>query len=351
MTFDINYYKGMTAKLNEVLHLDIQLRPATAFVVLPEAELSGQVIRFNPKLETMMLLFDLSLQSKTLSSRAVNRFLLYHLHLGKGHYSDAGKMLQLLSQDVSALKQPVGKASSGTTIDTLLLQTSFALCHEVSHIYFRCNPAKRTEEVEGVRGIIDDITRHFGQGLNMLPRWMRAIWPKSTLLDIDDAFDYSSDKINDNLCEEIACDILAYNLVMNVMLASGFSREEMTIEGANISMVIDFVETYKQLEDAYLNSRKDIQHHNVRINTLRHTCLFYVVWEWIEQKMDRATKYVKHLNAYGCDSRYGIFAGFFQHLSLVDSLRMDKQPPDAKAVQQLEREFKAIDDAIRSTIS
>ena len=83
MTFDINYYKGMTAKLNEVLHLDIQLRPATAFVVLPEAELSGQVIRFNPKLETMRLLFDLSLHSKSLSSYAVNRFLLYHLHLGK----------------------------------------------------------------------------------------------------------------------------------------------------------------------------------------------------------------------------------------------------------------------------
>lgn len=169
MTFDINYYKGMTAKLNEVLHLDIRLRPATASVVLPQVELGGQIIRLNPKLETMILLFDMSLHNQSLSGRTVNRFILYHLLLRKGQYSDAGKMLQLLSQDVSALKQPVGNASSVTTIDTLLLQTSFALCHEVSHIYFRCNPAKRTEEVEGVRDIIDDITQHFGQGSTCFP--------------------------------------------------------------------------------------------------------------------------------------------------------------------------------------
>lgn len=103
---------------------------------------------------------------------------------------------------------------------------------------------------------------------------MNVLYSKSTKRGFDAVFDYGKDKINDNLCEEIACDLLVYNLVMNLMQPSGFNKEEMALEGTNAAMVIGFLETYKQLEDAYLSSRKENQHHNVRINTLRYFCFF-----------------------------------------------------------------------------
>lgn len=350
MIFDSNYYKGLTSKLNEILHLEVRILPATVGIVLPQAELDRQAIRLNPKIEALMILFDMSLTHKSLSSRAVNHYILYHLYLGKGLYVQSKAVLQLLAQDVDDLKMTISKHPCDINIDTLLLQTSFALCHEVSHIYYRYNAEKRKEEIKGVRDIIEDTTNHLGQGRKILPKWMNALWPESTRRDFDDVFDYGKDKINDNLCEEIACDILAYNLVMNLILSSGFNREEMAFEGANVAMVIGFLETYKQLEDAYLLNKKEIQHHNVRINTLRYSCLFYVVWEWLEGKKERAGAYLKRLNAYGCDSRYDVCAEYFKNLTLVEDLRSSGHTPDAKEVQRLERVYREIDVSIRSFI-
>lgn len=350
MIFDCDYYKGLISKLNEILHLDIKILPATAGIVLPQVESERQVIRLNPKIETLMLLFDLSLTHKPLSGRAVNHYILYHLYLGKGLYVQAGEMLHLLEQDVIAIRTAAGGDKCGITIDTLLLQTSFALCHEIGHIYYRYNAGKKKEEIEGVREIIDDMAEHLGKGRNLLPRWMNALYAESTKRDFDDVLDYGKEKINDNLCEEIACDLLAYNLVMNLMQSSGFNREEMALEGANVAMVIGFLETYKQLEDAYLSSRKEIQHHNVRINTLRYSCLFYLVWEWLEGKKERANTYLKHLNAYGCDSRYDVCAGFFSNLVPAEYLRNFNGTLDARAVQKLEREYKSLDEGIRNII-
>lgn len=343
MSIDDNIYVIIVNSLNERWKLQIKLQPSSASIILPQADLQGQIVRFNPKIETLMALFDFSLNHKMPGSQVINHFILYHVFLSKGMYEKADNILRQLEISVRQLSETFNQSSPRISVDTIALQVIFILCHEMSHIYYRYNPEALVSFTVSLKERMDCYLEWVSKSSKI--RFLQYLIPGG-VRKLKDSFDEA--KSNNHLMEEMACDEVAWNVTKLLIRNSEYGRQDQTVFCAHIALVLNFLENYQHLEDYYTRKANELQDHNLRFNSVRHMILGQTIWEWLaDDDLEMARFYQKYIRNYEHITRYCIAGSIMANIESAATLCSAKQLPDAKKVRRLEYEYLEIDKSIR----
>ncbi|WP_413564887.1 hypothetical protein [Bacteroides uniformis] len=249
----LRHYYGIQA-VPEVAH-GADMFPESK-TVITEGQ-AGYAIRFNPKVQTVLSLYDLAMDGGTDIGETVCRYALFHAFLELDDYEAARRHLDAFRREVEHLHldrrtQEQREEARGQ----VLLQLYFIMLHESFHIIFRHSPESGKMAAETTRELLRDMKDELADQLSLvtndellahpktqehlaalipptLPREVREMMmaqmreemksdPYST-----DYIDQLIDGSDDVLLEELACDRQAWLNFVDMATADGCSTEEL----------------------------------------------------------------------------------------------------------------------------
>lgn len=138
----------------------------------PEAEFSGEigtVLRFNPKVQTILALYNHAMSKGCDTGEAVVRYVLFHAALEADRYDLAHTHLGGFRKEVSRLGLTELSENAREEADAqLLIQLYFTLFHESFHIILHHHPDERRTALATTRELLLDIKAEWKDGLSLV---------------------------------------------------------------------------------------------------------------------------------------------------------------------------------------
>ena len=158
----LRHYHGIEAQVEETRGTDF----------FPESEFSsgaGAVLRFNPKVQAILALYNLAMDCKYYTGEAVVRYVLFHAALETDHYDLALAHLDGFREEaarlgLAGLPDDVREEAGAR----LLLQLYFTLFHESFHIILHHHPDERRAALTTTRELLLDIRTEWEDGLSLV---------------------------------------------------------------------------------------------------------------------------------------------------------------------------------------
>lgn len=214
-------------------------------------------IRFNPKVQTLLALYNLAMSDGADTGETVCRYALFHAFLELDDYEAAHRHLDAFSQEMQRLR--LGRRTRGQREDTrgqILVQLYFIMLHESFHIIFRHSPESGKMAAETTRELLRDMKDELADQLSLITddgllshpktqEHLSALIPPALPQEEREAMmaqmrremksaPYSTDYIDrliggsdDVLLEELACDRQAWLNFTDMAAADGCSADEL----------------------------------------------------------------------------------------------------------------------------
>lgn len=218
---------------------------------------TGYAIRFNPKVQTVLSLYNLAMGDGADIGETVCRYALFHAFLELDDYESARRHLDAFSREVRRLRldrrtQEQREEAHGQ----LLVQLYFIMMHESFHIIFRHSPESGSMAAETTQELLRDMKDELADQLTLITNdellshpktceHLAALIPSTLPREEREAMmaqmreemksgPYSTDYIdqlvngNDNvLLEELSCDRQAWLNFTDMATADGCSTEDL----------------------------------------------------------------------------------------------------------------------------
>ena len=119
---------------------------------------TSRLIRFNPKVETVLALYNRAIEHGQEIGETVTRYALFHAFLELDDYEGARRHLQAFRDEVSRLKLTKRTAEAREDASNrILLQVYFTLLHESFHLIFNHAPELKASAMETTRELLGDM--------------------------------------------------------------------------------------------------------------------------------------------------------------------------------------------------
>ena len=171
----VDYKTPLQVTVRSLWHyhrIEAQVEETCGTDFFPEAEFSGDAgtfLRFNPKVQTVLALYNLAMSKGCDTGGAVVRYVLFHAALETDNYGLARTRLDGFRKEVSRL------GLAGISDDALeeagaqlLIQLYFILFHESFHIILHHHPDERRTASATTRELLLDIKAEWEDGLSLV---------------------------------------------------------------------------------------------------------------------------------------------------------------------------------------
>ena len=152
--------------------IETQVEETRGTDFFPEAEISGETgyaLRFNPKVQAILALYNLAMSRGCDTGKAVVRYVLFHAALETDNYDLARTHLDGFREEVSRLglagMSEDAREEAGAQ---LLIQLYFTLFHESFHIILHHHPDERRTALATTRELLLDIKTEWEDGLSLV---------------------------------------------------------------------------------------------------------------------------------------------------------------------------------------
>lgn len=173
MNVDYKTPLQVTARsLRHYHQIETQVEETRGTDFFPEAEISGEtgyVLRFNPKVQAILALYNLAMSRGCGTGEAVVRYVLFHAALETDRYDLARIHLDGFREETSRLGQAgVSEDAREEAGAQLLIQLYFTLFHESFHIILHHHPDERRTALATTRELLLDIKAEWEDGLSLV---------------------------------------------------------------------------------------------------------------------------------------------------------------------------------------
>lgn len=171
----VDYKTPMQVTVRSLRHyhrIEAQVEETRSTDFFPEAEFSGDagvVLRFNPKVQTILALYNLAMNRGCDTSEAIVRYVLFHAALETDRYDLARTHLDGFRKEVSRLGLAgISEDARKEAGAQLLIQLYFTLFHESFHIILHHHPDERRVALATTRELLLDIKAEWEGGLSLV---------------------------------------------------------------------------------------------------------------------------------------------------------------------------------------
>lgn len=171
----VDYKTPLQVTVRSLQHyhqIEAQVEETRGTDFFPEAEISGETgyaLRFNPKVQAILALYNLAMSRGCDTGKAVVRYVLFHAALETDNYDLARTHLDGFREEVSRLglagMSEDAREEAGAQ---LLIQLYFTLFHESFHIILHHHPDERRTALATTRELLLDIKTEWEDGLSLV---------------------------------------------------------------------------------------------------------------------------------------------------------------------------------------
>lgn len=374
MAESLRHYYGIQAA-PEVAH-GADMFPESK-TVITEGQ-TGYAIRFNPKVQTVLSLYNLAMGDGVDIGETVCRYALFHAFLELDDYEAARRHLDTFRREVQRLHldrrtQEQQEEARGQ----VLVQLYFIMLHESFHIIFRHSPESGKMAAETTRELLRDMNDELADQLSLITNdellshpktqeHLAALIPPALPREEREAMmaqmceemkscPYSTDYINqvingsdDVLIEELSCDRQAWLNFVDMATADGCSTAELLQFHLWFFIVFCAMDFNKAILSQYRPALRANYQYDGRRVALRHKA-FKVLLRQYNPDVYHLVKHQylelnKGLEAIFRTATLGIYhyqEDFIRLHTLYEGRKAHPVLPDIRTIRQLEAEMEA----------
>lgn len=256
-------------------------------------------LRFNPKVQTILMLYNLSMQRGVSTGDAIVHYVLFHACLEVDDYDGASRHLAAFRQQLSCILSPSLSAEEQEEADAqVLLQLYFILFHESFHIILRQDPQIYQIAIDTTRELLRDIAAELddmhasisNEELFSHPKTrqhIEALIPDELSEEVRREMEehirenLSQDYLNSGyiaqvlesdptLVEEITCDRQAWLNLVPILQADGATDADLLSIHLWTFTVLNAMDFNKVLQNQFIPALHDRSHYDGYHVLLRH---------------------------------------------------------------------------------
>ncbi len=164
VTNSLQHYHNITVKVKETFGIDF----FPSNVISIGEETASNTLMFNPRVQDLLTLYNLSLEKGYDTSEAIVHYTLFNIFMDTCNYEQARFHLDAFRVQIEEMPVTVHNSEEQTESNVMLmLQLYFALFHEAFHIIFHYNPEVRKISLDTTRELLKDIKAEW-EDLNSL---------------------------------------------------------------------------------------------------------------------------------------------------------------------------------------
>lgn len=340
---------------------------------------TSYVIRFNPKVQTVLSLYNLAMADGMDIGETVCRYALFHAFLELDDYEAARRHLDVFRREVQRLhldrRSPEQREEARGQV---LVQLYFTMLHESFHIIFRHSLESAKMAAETTRELLRDMKDELADQLSLVTNdellshpktqeHLAALIPPTLQLEEREAMmaqmceemksnPYSTDYIDrlvdgsDNvLIEELACDRQAWLNFVNMATADGCSTEDLLQFHLWFFVVFCAMDFNQSILSQYRPALRAHYQYDGRRVVLRHNAFKVLLRQYnpevYHQIRHQYLDLNKGLEAIFRTATLGIYKyqeDFIRLHALYQARKADPVLPDMRAIRQLEAEMEAV---------
>lgn len=291
----LQHYHHITVKVEETFGMDFF--PSNE--VVNEEGKTAYVLKFNPKVQDILTLYNLALERGYDTGKAIVHYTLFYAFLETDNYEEARRHLDAFRAEVANM--PTSTQNTEEQAETngqLFLQLYFALYHEAFHIIFRHNPEARKASLATTRKLLKDIKTEWEDLNSMVADEEMMKYPKvqQSIMDLvpqalsqaeQDAWEaqirknmskdiFPTDYIDevlagdDTLLEEISCDRQAWLNLLPLFKEDGATPEDLLHLHLYMFAVFNAMDYNKNLMSELIPAKHKGYQYNGKRVVLRH---------------------------------------------------------------------------------
>ena len=291
----LQHYHHITIKVEETFGMDFF--PSNE--VVNEEGKTAYVLKFNPKVQHVLTLYNLALERGYDTGKAIVHYTLFYAFLETDNYEEARRHFDAFRAEI--VNMPTSAHSTEEQAENngqLFLQLYFVLYHEAFHIIFRHNPEARKASLATTRELLTDIKTEW-EDLNSMvadEEMMKHTKVKQSIADLvpqalsqaeqnawesqirknmsKDIFpaDYIDKVLNgdDTLLEEISCDRQAWLNLLPLFKEDGAAPEDILHLHLSMFAVFNAMDYNKNLMSELIPAKHEGYQYNGKRVVLRH---------------------------------------------------------------------------------
>lgn len=228
--------------LNQRYGIDVGLDVVEGSNLLPSIDKYNLSIKFNYRLACLFSLFQAG------NPDLIIKYFMMHKYMAYNIYDKAEKWMFEFGKSVGECTRP--------NDDSITYQILFVLLHEYSHGLFSKNEERRSTYFNQVRKNISELQKSDSGDVRKaitkeVPCILRCI---IRILGYDEMIRKNLDHLNEILInekktEEFACDLHAWNVLMEFLHHGGYSLKESAAISRYAVEALYYLESYKLLDD------------------------------------------------------------------------------------------------------
>lgn len=256
-------------------------------------------LRFNPKVQTVLALYNLSMQRSVNTGDAIIHYVLFHAFLEVDDYDGASCHLAAFRQQLASVLSPSLTAEEQEEANAqVLLQLYFILFHESFHIILRQAPRTYKTAIDTTHELLRDIAAELddmhasisNEELFSHPKTrqhLHAMIPDELpeearcMMETNIRENLSQDYLNSayiaqvlesdpTLVEEITCDRQAWLNLVPILQADGATDADLLSVHLWMFTVLNAMDFNKVLQNQFIPAQHDRSHYDGYRVLLRH---------------------------------------------------------------------------------
>lgn len=231
---------------------------------------------FNPRFQSLLILFNIVTQHKQAGSKAIHYFLLYHLAIRKNMYGKAEELLDLFNKDIDDLCGVIRKEDMRFYEIVAEYQVTFILIHEFSHIYYYVNPQVLEENRRIRKENLIWLREQLDTDNPLLARILHFFIPSMRYAQ-EHSFDEAM--ASPELQEELLCDDAAWRMTYHLLQSNITDSKPRAQLSAYVVFTLYYIEALRTLENIYMTDDKKQRQKDLMFDTSRSTVLVNTIWD------------------------------------------------------------------------
>lgn len=295
ITNSLQHYHHITVNVEEIFGIDFF--PSND--VVKEGDRTSYTLQFNPRLQDILILYNLALERGYDTGKAIVHYTLFYAFLETDNYDAAHRHLDAFRAEIANMPASMHSSEEQTEDNgQLLIQLYFTLFHEAFHIIFRHNPEARKASIDTTRELLKDIKNEWEDLKSMMtdeellnhPRIQQSIadlvpqalsqeeqeaWKEGIRKNMSaEAFPASYiDEVlagDDSLLEEISCDRQAWLNLLPLFQENAATTQEILHLHLYMFAVFNAMDYNKNLMSELIPAKHIGYQYNGRRVVLRH---------------------------------------------------------------------------------
>ena len=283
--------------------VDLKLSKSCPGSVLPKIELQSGEIRFNPKLQSFLTLYNLMMQLEDTDSECVTLFRLYNLYLDNDAYSLAENSLHQLEHELDSFVRQFRRVDIRSVKQSVEIQLLFFLLHEAGHAVVYHKSEVRQQLLEDAKKNVkffsdiqtDNIPESMKDYLKTfvpdgLPKELQQemlngvyITLKRHLNDIYDFSRYLQPE-NEWMLEECGCDHFAWQrALVQYMEKVGMSGDAVLRCNIDLQLTLHIYNYDKAMESVFVQRSEEAKIDELREEGIRRAALRVCIYNFYKQ--------------------------------------------------------------------